>query len=248
LTRTVVGFVCALKAEARHLGKGVPRNPLVTRLADGTLLSICGMGAAAAAAGAGALIDAGAGALVSWGMAGGLDPSLTCGRIFLPGEVSATDGAPIATSRRWREHVSAALALRQPLAGGRLLTSPRAIASAAAKAALFRETGAAAVDMESRAVAQVALSHEAPFIAVRVIVDGASDALPAAVSEAADANGQLRVGRLMARMLLAPAELRSLLRLARRYSTANRVLAAVARAGHHALRAPASGGSDASLS
>jgi adenosylhomocysteine nucleosidase len=248
LTTPVVGFVCALKAEARHLGKGVPRNPLVTALADGTLLSICGMGGAAAAAGARALLDAGAGALVSWGMAGGLDPSLSCGRIFLPGEVSATDGAPIATSRRWREQLSAALGPRQALTGGRLLTSPRAVATAAAKAALFRETGAAAVDMESSAVAQVALSHAAPFIAVRVIVDGATDALPAAVSEAADANGQLRVGRLIARMLLAPGELRSLLRLARRYGTANRSLAAVARAGRHALRAPDTAGSAAGLS
>jgi adenosylhomocysteine nucleosidase len=245
LTRTVVGFVCALKAEARHLGKGVPRNPFITRLADGTLLSLCGMGGVAAAAGAGALIEAGAGALVSWGMAGGLDPSLRCGRIVLPGEVIAPDGAPIATSRGWREQLSAALALRQPLCGGRLFTSPHAIASVAAKAALFRESGAVAVDMESRAVAQVALKHDAPFIAVRVIVDAASDALPAAVSEAADANGQLRLARLLARMLLAPAELPSLLRLARRYGTANRALAAVAMVGRRALLSPDAAGTRA---
>src|SRR2546429_6504374 len=39
--------------------------------------------------------------------------------------------------------------------------------SVAAKAAAFRDTGAAAVDMESLAVAEVAGSHELPFIAVR---------------------------------------------------------------------------------
>jgi adenosylhomocysteine nucleosidase len=211
----------------------------VASLADGTLLTICGMGGVAAALGARNLLEAGAAALVSWGMAGGLDPALAAGRIFLPSEVAAIDGAAIATSRRWREQLSAALVPCHPLTAGRLLTSSRAIASVAAKAALFRDTGAAAVDMESLGVAQVAMAHGAPFIAIRVIVDGAGDHLPSAVSEAVDAYGQLRVGRLIARTLLAPAEVISLLRLTRRYLAANRSLAAVARSAHLAPQAPA---------
>jgi adenosylhomocysteine nucleosidase len=238
LTTPVVGVVCALQAEARHLGPGVRRAPSVASLADGTLLTICGMGGAAAALGARNLLEAGAGALVSWGMAGGLDPALAAGRIFLPSEVAAIDGAAIATSRHWREQLSAALAPYHPLTAGRLLTTSGAIESVAAKAALFQDTGAAAVDMESLAVAQVARAQGAPFIAIRVIVDGAGDTLPSAVSEAADADGQLRVGRLIARTLRAPAEAISLLRLTRRYLAANRSLAAVARSGYLAPQAP----------
>jgi adenosylhomocysteine nucleosidase len=234
LTTQVVGVVCALQGEARHLAgrTTLPRHASVAARADGTLLTIAGMGGAAAALGASNLVDAGAAALVSWGMAGGLDPALAAGRIFLPSEVAAIDGPSVATAQRWREQLSAALAAHQPLTCGKLLTSSRAIASVAAKAALFRQTGAAAVDMESLSVAQVALAHGLPFIAVRVIVDGAGDDLPAAVSDAADASRQLRVWRLLGQMLLAPAAVMPVIRLTRRYAAASRSLAAVARAGH----------------
>jgi adenosylhomocysteine nucleosidase len=247
LTTRVVGIVCALQGEARHLGPTVPRNASVTSRGDGSLLAIAGMGCAAAALGACNLVEAGAAALVSWGMAGGLDPALAAGRIFLPSEVAGIDGASLSTARRWREQLSAALVAYHPLTGGRLLTSSRSIASVAAKAALFRETAAAAVDMESLSVAQVALAHGLPFIAVRVIVDAAGDALPSAVRDVADANGQLRVWRLFGEILLAPAGAASVIRLTRRYLAANRALAVVARTGHLAPQAfalgPDTGGS-----
>jgi nucleoside phosphorylase len=76
---------------------------------------------------------------------------------------------------------------------GRLLTSPKAIGSLSEKAALFQQTGAAAVDMESLAIAEIAHTHQLPFIAIRVIVDSAGDTLPRAVTAAADSEGHLQV-------------------------------------------------------
>jgi adenosylhomocysteine nucleosidase len=227
----VVGIVCALRAEARHLGRMARRHEALTTLADGTLLAVSGMGGTAAALSARALVDAGATALASWGMAGGLDPALAAGAIFLPSEVVALDGTSIVTARHWRERLSAGVAARRPLARGKLLTSPRAIGSVADKAALFRETGAAAVDMESIAVAEVARTRQLPFIAVRVIVDSAADVLPRAVIAAADSAGDLQLWRLIGALALAPGDLASIIRLARRYRVAHRSLAAVARAG-----------------
>jgi adenosylhomocysteine nucleosidase len=87
------------------------------------------------------------------------------------------------------------------------------------------------VDMESLAVAEVAVSRRVPFVAVRVIVDGAGDVLPKAVTAAADAAGHLRLWRVLAALTLAPADLPALIRLARRYRAAGRSLAAVAGAG-----------------
>lgn len=200
-------------------------------LADGTLLSISGMGITAAAAGARALLGAGATALVSWGMAGGLDPALAAGSIFLPSEIIALGGESIMTARHWRDRLSVAIAALSPVAHGKLLTSGRAIASVADKADLFRDTGAAAVDMESLAVAQAAMRRQLPFIAVRVIVDSAADALPPVVSAAADSAGQLRLWHLMGALLRAPRQLGAVIRLARCYRVAGRGLAAVARAG-----------------
>ena len=92
--------------------------------------------------------------------------------------------------------------------GGTLLTAGAPIATVAAKQAAFRETGAVAVDMESAAVAQLAALHALPFIAVRVIVDTATDAVPPAV-EAASRAGRLRMRRLVWGLMLAPAELGS---------------------------------------
>jgi hypothetical protein len=85
--------------------------------------------------------------------------------------------------------------------------------------------------MESLAIAEVANTHRLPFIAVRVIVDSAADALPQAVTAAADNEGHLQIWRLMGALARTPADLAPLLRLARRYRAANRSLAAVARVG-----------------
>jgi adenosylhomocysteine nucleosidase len=227
----VVGVVCALAAEARQLGPATRRQALLSSLGDGTLLAVSGMGDAAASRGARALIDAGASALVSFGVAGGLDPALAAGTLLLPSEVAAVDGTAIATARRWREQLGAALAAHGPVACGRLLTSARAIGSVADKAALFRSTGAAAVDMESLSVAQAAATRRLPFIAVRAIVDTAADVLPRAVTAAADSAGRLRLWRLLGALALAPADLLTLIRLARCFRAASRSLAAVGRTG-----------------
>src|SRR5207253_8076336 len=114
-----------------------------------TLVAVSGIGGSAAARGARALIDAGATALISWGMAGGLDPALAAGTIFLPSEVISRDGTARMTARYWRERLGAGLAAHRPLGGGKLPTSPRAVGSGRAQAPGFSETGAAAVDMES---------------------------------------------------------------------------------------------------
>jgi adenosylhomocysteine nucleosidase len=194
------------------------------------------MGLAAAAESARALLQAGAGALVSWGMAGGLDPALAPGTIFLPTEVLAPTGAALASASPWRERVAVALAARaapklNSVVTGRLLTSPTAIGSQAEKARMFRETGAAAVDMESLAVAEVARAQQKPFLAVRVIVDGAADSLPRAVTAAANDQGHLHVWRLIGALAREPTELGPLIRLACRYRAASRSLAEVARLG-----------------
>ena len=85
----MIGVVCALAAEARPLA----------RLA-GASVSVSGMGGDAAAAAARALIDSGATALLSWGLAGALDPALAAGALAVDMEclpvaqVAAAHGLP----------------------------------------------------------------------------------------------------------------------------------------------------------
>jgi len=211
--------------------RGEPPLSELLAFDDGALLAISGIGRDAAEAAARALIDAGVAALMTFGMAGGLDPALQAGSVVLPCELISADGTRFLASRSWRERVAAAVSPLREVSAGNLLTSTRAIDTRSGKSTAFRETGAAAVDMESAAVAAIASHHNLPFIAVRVIVDSAADALPQAVTVAADNEGHLQIWRLMGALARTPADLAPLLRLARRYRAANRSLAAVARVG-----------------
>ncbi len=227
---SAAGVVAALSAEARTLGSLVNRADGLWSARDGTLVAVSGVGSPSAAIAANALLDAGARALVSWGMAGGLDPQLAAGTVCLPSVVMSPDGASFSTDTHWRELLRAAIAGRRPVVQGKLLTCPEALASAHGKAAAFQETGALAVDMESTAVAGVAASRGIPFIAVRVVVDTASDSLPSSVVRASTA-GQVNLARLIRGLLASPWELSALLRLAVRYRAARLALQTVAQSG-----------------
>jgi len=232
-----VGVVAALRAEARALGRA-RQHRVESRasfgnlafLSDGSMLAVSGIGGPAAAVAARALIDAGVTALMTFGMAGGLDPKLPAGSVLLPDEVITRDGTRFATSRAWRERLSASLSAHCVVGGGVVLSSERSIDSPQAKASAFRDTGAAAVDMESVSVARIAADHQLPFICVRVIVDTAADALPLAVVAASRA-GRVQLARLAAGLIVAPGDVAALLRLAGRYRSAIRVLRVVARRG-----------------
>lgn len=232
----LLGVVAALESEARPLGRALRRRDGLASLGDGALLAVSGMGGALAAIAARSLADAGAARLLSFGMAGGLDPTLRAGTVVLPTDVISASGARFSTSAQWREQLRLAIASVRPTAAGVLLGSATPVDAVADKAALFRETGAVAVDMESLGVAEVAAARGLPFMAVRVIVDTADDMLPPAVL-AASRTGQVNLRRLIGGLSLAPLEWVAVIRLAQRYRAARRSLRAVARAGFPALRA-----------
>jgi adenosylhomocysteine nucleosidase len=224
------GVVAALTTEARTLGPPTPRGADIATTRDGMLIAVSGIGGMAAAGAARRLADAGASSLVSWGLAGGLDPVLAAGTICLPEFVTTAVGAGFPTDHHWRELVGAAIAARRVVVGGTLLSSERAIEDVAGKAAAFRQSGAAAVDMESHAIAGIAASRGLPFIAIRVIVDTATDILPEAVL-AASTDGQVHALRLLQGLVRSPRDIAPLVRLAMRYRAARQSLVAVARSG-----------------
>lgn len=243
-----IGIVSALAAEARTLGPAERHGTELCRLSEGAWLAVSGIGRAAAASAARRLVLAGASALASYGMAGGLDPTLICGAVLLPEEIAALGGgrcdARWPTSREWRQRLRSALPESCIVCGGSLLTSERPLGRPDTKAAAWRQTSAAGVDMESAAIAEVAAQAGLPFIALRVIVDTAADELPAAVI-AASGGGRLRIGRLLGALAQAPGEVAALIRLSARYRIASQVLSTLAAAGTPARRALMAGPGDA---
>jgi len=74
---SATGVVAALEFEAQSLGTRRHLADGLGSLRDGSLLRVSGVGGDNAARAARELVAAGAGALLSWGVAGGLDPALS---------------------------------------------------------------------------------------------------------------------------------------------------------------------------
>jgi len=121
--------------------------------------------------------------LVSWGIAGGLDPTLAAGDLFLPDEVADEHGASWQTAT--------------PGARGQLLSVRTPVTRPADKQALWQACHARAVDMESATIARVCQAHGVPLLVIQAISDPASRPLPAPVSQLVDERGWTRVGTAM---------------------------------------------------
>jgi adenosylhomocysteine nucleosidase len=138
------------------------------------------------------LVANGAAALISFGVAGGLNPVLPPGTIVIPARIITPDRT-----------YEADPALTARLGGPRhiLFAGAAIIVTRAEKARLFEETGADAIDLESGAVAAVATRHTLPFAAIRAILDPSSETLPPAALAALDAAGAIAIGRVLASIL-----------------------------------------------
>ncbi|HEX5049889.1 MAG TPA: purine and other phosphorylase-like protein, family 1 [Gammaproteobacteria bacterium] len=201
-----------------------------------------GPGPARAADNARAALAAGANALVSWGLAGGVHARLGSGTVVVPRRVRGDDGAVYPTHRAWRSGVADSLRGELGVDDGDLLTVAEPLATPAAKSAAAA-LGVVAVDMESAAVAAVAARARVPFIALRVVVDTAADVLPPAAVAWVDARGDRRFGAAFA-AAVKPLQWRALFVLAKRYRAASRALdrAAALTAASRVLAAPAAAG------
>lgn len=205
----VIGVVTGLRSEAR-----VAERVGLRALA-------CGADSGRAAACARRLADEGARLLVSFGVAGGLDPDLRAGDLVLADAVRDGD-ATIATEG---SVVARLGALLPDAAIGTVLGVGSPIADPADKARLRAATGAIALDMESHALARVAAGR--PFVVVRAIADTAGIALPPAARLAVGADGELAIGRVLGSILRRPSQIAGLIRLA---IATRRALAALDRA------------------
>jgi adenosylhomocysteine nucleosidase len=201
-----IGVVVGLATEARIA------RPL------GWTVAIGGGTSAGAMAAADALVGQGCTSLISFGLAGGLDPALRPGTLIVSSAVItgdaryATDPALCSMLGGVTSHV--------------ILGADTIVASVVEKRRLYERYGAAAVDLESGEVARIATTRGIPFAALRAICDPAERALPPAALVALDARGDVRPWRVFASVAAHPAQLPRLLALAADAAAAKRSLAA----------------------
>ena len=173
--------------------------------ADRPLARCAGMGTAAARRASRALIAEGCTALLSLGMAGGLDPALKAGAVVIAERIVTADGRSLATQESWRKSLVEVLAAAgNTVSVAPIADSERMVTSVEAKHNLRRHTEAAVVDMESVGVAEVAAAAGLPFMAVRAVADTARRAVPAWLLGGVGADGALRPLAVAAGLLARP--------------------------------------------
>ena len=161
--------------------------------------------------------------VVSFGIAGGLDPDLAAGDLVVATRVRGPGGA-------WRADLSwaAALALATGARLGMVAGAKQVVSDPKAKRQLHAATGGAlAVDLESEAAAAFAAARGVPFVALRAVVDTAAEMVPQSAADGLTADGRPAAGRVALSLLRRPKELPAVLQVAKRTKLA---LAALERA------------------
>jgi len=160
--------------------------------------------------------EAGASGILSFGVAGALDPSLKAGDLVVASEVLAKDER-IPTHAQWTAEVEERLA--QGVPGGvrhaPVLGSDVPLSTALDKAHAFRLTGCAIVDMESQVAARVARTLGLPFAVLRAVADEADTGVPRAAIAGMRADGSTDVRAVLAALATDPRQTGALIRLAR---------------------------------
>lgn len=199
----VAAAITGLEAEAR-----IARRFGLTAAASGGV-------AARTAALADSFFRDSAAPLVSFGIAGALAPQLASGTVLLPETVIAESGQRYSVDEARRARLAQAL-LKAGLTveSSAIFGAAQAAVTADAKAALFRATGAVAIDLESHIVAAKAAQARWPFLVLRAVADPASRSLPPAAVHGLNEKGRPALGRVLCEIMRDPRQIPALMRLA----------------------------------
>jgi len=163
--------------------------------------------------------------LVSFGVAGGLSPELGCGTCVV-GSAILSQTTRYATDECWSRNLLRSI---PDAVHGAIIGLPAPVIRPDDKHALFRNTGAVAVDTESHVVASAAAALGLPMAAVRIVIDPASHTLPTSALAAVRPNGSVSVATVIAAAVRDPAELAALPRIALAAHAARATLARTCR-------------------
>jgi hopanoid-associated phosphorylase len=168
-----------------------------------------------------AAIEPGCSGVISFGIAGGLDPKLRAGAHIVASSVICAKGAIATTDARWSQLL---LNARPNAVHAPILGVDEPMMGPIGKMRKFHRTGAVAVDMESHIAADVAAGHGLPFAVYRVVADPAHQKLPRAALTAMRHDGSLDSLAVLRALLRAPTEIAGLIAVARHTAVARLAL------------------------
>ncbi len=248
--RPSVGLPIAFDAEARCLLGSTPWR----RIEGRTVCSIelpygvdlvavhSGVGIENALRSARWLVSEGVTALLSIGVAGGLEPRLRPGELIIGDRVFEPSSAE--ERREWfSDGPSVAFAYSTLASEGRrarkgpIVSTLSPVLSAEEKHILYRKSHALAVDMESSAVARVATESELPFFVLRAVNDSPETTVDPDVAGCLGPGGDIHFPVLLRNLCRRPLLAPSLLRMAKDFAIALNTLRRAWRSelNHHLL-------------
>jgi hypothetical protein len=164
-----------------------------------------------------ALAGAGADVLVSFGTAGGLAADLRPGALLVATGIVDAEGA-------WVLPGAAMVARELGARAVRLASVGAPVMDVAGKARAAARWSAAAVDMESVAVARAACTVGKPVLVVRAVADPAERRLPRLAARAVGADGRLRPAAIAVSLLRWPGDWPAVVRAGRDAAAARETL------------------------
>lgn len=155
----------------------------------------------------------GARGIISFGIAGGLDPALPSGTPVIGTEVHDGEKCYQADARWTRKLQCLRLRIAE-VRSGPVAGCSKVIDDPFDKRDMWEDTGAIAADMESHVVARIASERRLPFAVLRVIADSADQSLPPAAVLGLKPDGTPDLAAVLKSLARQPGQLPDLLRAA----------------------------------
>ncbi|MFK5950808.1 MAG: phosphorylase [Methylococcales bacterium] len=224
----ITGIIIALPDEISSLSsKKILKGDCIF-INQKTIVTCSGAGPVNAAKASELVIKKGANRLISWGCAAALSPDLKPGDLVLPKQLLTENQQLLSIDSAWLQNTTQQLASLSPNSG-LLSESTVIVAESSAKQAIYQQSKAVALDMESIAVAQTAIQHKIPSLVIRCIADPVEMSLPKAVNYALNNQGDVILSKLLWFLLTHPAELPGLINLGLHFNAAKNKLKLVAK-------------------
>lgn len=158
--------------------------------------------------------------IISFGVAGGLDPRFRPGTAVVATAIVHEAGS-WPTDEAWSAHLLTRLG---PAVHAPVLGVDQPLVDTTQKVTWFQHTGAAAVDMESHVAAALAAQIGLPFAALRIIADPAGRVVPDSALAGMRPDGSTDAVAVLRALSRRPSEAVSLIRVARDAGAARRRL------------------------
>jgi hopanoid-associated phosphorylase len=213
------------KGNGMRIGIVVGMQSEAALLPSGAMIACSGGRPAKAEECAQYLLKAGAEGLISFGVAGGLDPALAPGDLVIGTSVDL-GGASLKADEAWAKRLAGVLPKAR---AGIVCGAQDAALTAAAKASLQAESGGLTIDLESAAVAEACAAAGKPFAVLRAVADPADRAIPEFALKGLTEDGRTHALPVILGLLGRPWQLPALLGLARDNRAALHSLGAAAR-------------------